>query len=75
MILADPIWTQTDIDKLKSAISSGVLTVSFNGPPARSVTYHSLDAMRALLAEMVAAVAGAAGTRTSYRYGSTRKGF
>ncbi len=72
--MADPIWTQEDIDKLKSAVASGVLTVSFNGPPARSLTYQSLESMRALLAEMVAAVAGAAGTRTSYRIGRFRKG-
>ena len=46
-------WTQTDIDKLKQAVASGALTVSYAGPPARSITYQSLDAMRSLLSEMV----------------------
>lgn len=69
------IWTQADIDRLKEAVSSGVLTVSYAGPPARTITYQSLDAMRALLAEMVAQVGTAAGTRTRYRRVATRKGF
>lgn len=69
------IYTQADIDTLKAAIVSGVQTVSYNGPPARTVTYQSLDAMRKLLAEMVADVSSAAGTRTSYRLVSTKKGF
>jgi hypothetical protein len=47
------IWTQADIDKLKSAVASGVLTVSYAGPPARLITYQSLVEMRKLLAEMV----------------------
>lgn len=47
------IWTQADIDKLKVAIASGVLTVKYEGPPARETTYQSLGAMRSLLAEMV----------------------
>lgn len=51
-------WTQADIDELKAAIRSGVLTVSYAGPPARTVTYQSLQAMRDLLAEMRGEVAG-----------------
>ena len=51
--MADPIWTQADIDAIKASIRRGVLSVSFAD---RSVTYHSLKEMRALLAEMVASV-------------------
>lgn len=50
------IWTQADIDRLKAAVAEGVLSVSYAGPPARAVTYQSLDAMRSLLREMVTAV-------------------
>lgn len=68
------IWTQADIDALKAAVASGILTVSYSGPPARTITYQSLDAMRALLAEMVADVGSEAGTRRRYRRGAI-KGF
>lgn len=64
------LWTQSDIDSLKAAVASGVLTVTYAGPPARSKTYQSLSEMRALLAEMVASVGG--GPR--YRLAATRKG-
>lgn len=66
------IWTQADIDALKTAVASGVLTVSYAGPPARTITYQSLGAMRDLLAEMVADVAGASTPRT--RYAAFKKG-
>jgi hypothetical protein len=46
-------WTQDDIDNLKAAIASGVLSVRYAGPPERSVTYHNLTEMRRLLASMV----------------------
>ena len=68
------IWTQTDVDSLKVAISSGILTVSYAGPPARTITYQSLSEMRKLLADMVADVETTAGRRSSYRLVSTRKG-
>lgn len=64
-------WLQSDIDKLKAAIASGVLEVNYDGPPARRVKYQSLDAMRALLAEMRAEVNG--GHRV--RRGVVSKGF
>lgn len=67
-------WTQTDVDNLKAAIASGVLRVSYSGPPARDITYHSLAEMRALLAEMIASVASASGTRKPYKLAATRKG-
>ena len=68
-------WTQSDIDTLKAALKSGILTVTYDGPPRRSITYQSLAAMRELLAEMVGDVADEAGTRASYRFAATRKGF
>jgi hypothetical protein len=64
-------YTQAEIDTLKAAIVSGVLTVSYDGPPRRSVTYQSLDAMRATLAQMARTL----DTPTSYRLGKTSKGF
>lgn len=69
------IWTQQDIDALKSAVAGGVLSVHYAGPPARTVTYQSLEAMRDLLAEMVAGVAGNSGARPAYRLAAHRKGF
>lgn len=68
-------WTSADVTALKAAIASGVQSVNYSGPPARSITYASLAEMRSLLAEMIAEVGDAAGTRTRYRYATTRKGF
>jgi hypothetical protein len=68
-------WTQEDVDALKEAVKSGLLTVSYSGPPARTITYQSLDAMRKLLADMVADVATEAGTRPSYRRAAFSSGF
>lgn len=65
-------WSQTDIDSLKAAVASGVLTVIFDGPPRREITYQSLRSMRDLLAEMIGQVAGNA--RTTYRLVATKKG-
>jgi hypothetical protein len=64
-------WTQEEIDALKAAIASGVLTVSYAGPPQRSVTYQSLAEMRALLADMNRQVTEA----PSYRRVQFNKGF
>ncbi len=69
-------WTQDDLDKLKAAVASGVLTVVYEGPPRRQITYQSLAEMRSLLAEMAGSVAAAeSGGSGSYRLGATRKGF
>jgi hypothetical protein len=68
------VWTEDDITVLKAAVRTGVLTVSYTGPPARTVTYQSLAAMRSLLAEMIADVGVAAGTRKPYKLASTKKG-
>lgn len=69
------LWTQTDVNTLKAAIASGVQTVTYSGPPARTIVYQSLAAMRSLLSEMVATVANAAGTRSNYKLMGHRKGF
>lgn len=45
--------------------------VSYAGPPQRSVTYQSLDAMRSLLAEMVRQI----NRPTNFRRAKFRKGF
>jgi hypothetical protein len=68
------LWTQADIDALKVAVASGVLTVSYDGPPRRTVTYQSLDSMRSLLAEMVQDV-NAQNGRPAFKYAATSKGF
>lgn len=68
------LWSQADIDELKAAIKKGVLSVSYSGPPSRSITYQSLTEMRKLLAEMVADVAQQDG-RAPYRLVKTTKGF
>lgn len=67
-------WTAADVVNLRAAVASGVLSVRYDGPPGRTVVYQSLDAMRALLADMLIAVGNTAGTHTNYRFGATRKG-
>ncbi len=69
-------WTQADVDQVRAAIlalASGTRTVSvsYAGPPARSVTYGiaNLSELRALLSEMQAGVTGG-----TYRVAATRKG-
>jgi hypothetical protein len=68
------IWQQSDIDSVKAALSSGTLSVTYAGPPARSVTYQSTAQLMALLASMVDDVNTSAGTRTRYRLAVTRSG-
>lgn len=65
------IWTSDDIVALKAAVASGVLMVSYAGPPQRSVTYQSLAEMRKLLAAMIADVFGVRRRRLA----RVRKGF
>lgn len=64
-------WTQAEVDVLKAAVASGVLTVQYDGPPKRTLTYQSLAEMRSLLAEMQRSV----GAVTKYRLVKTTKGF
>lgn len=65
-------WTQVELDTLKAAVASGVLTVSYDGPPRRSVTYHSLKEMRDLLAEMERDVNSS--SARPYRLASMKRG-
>lgn len=74
-------WTQEDVDKLRAALlklASGeaVQTVSYNGPPARSVTYQqaNLPDLWRTLATVQAEVNAAAGVKP-YRFAAHRKGF
>lgn len=69
----DPGWTVDDIVSLRAALRTGILTVEYDGPPKRLVTYQSIGAMRALLAEMVSTVNKTDGG-SSYRLAATRKG-
>lgn len=64
-------WTQADIDTLRTAVASGVLTVKYAGPPQRELTYQSLADMRSLLAEMNRQVTSA----PTYRLVAHTKGF
>lgn len=68
------MWTAQDILTLKAAIGSGILIVSYDGPPKRLIQYQSLDAMRALLASMVQDVAKQNGA-SSFTFATTNKGF
>lgn len=70
-------WTQDEINQVRAAIlalatGSRAETVSFSGPPARSVTYGSVDLekLEALLAQMVATTHSG----TTYRLAATNKG-
>lgn len=65
-------WTQADIDTLRTAIASGILSVSYAGPPSRTITYQSTDAMLKALSLMERSVSGGG---TPYRLATTRKGF
>lgn len=64
-------WTDADLQALKAAVASGVLQVTYDGPPRRSITYQSLSEMRALLAEMNRQVTSA----PTHRYAKFRRGF
>jgi collagenase-like PrtC family protease len=56
-------YTQTDIDRLRSAIAKGASQVKMG---EEQVTFRSLAEMRSLLAEMEAAVAGQTSSRQHY---------
>jgi hypothetical protein len=69
-------WTQADVDKLESAIASGVQTVTYDGPPRRSITYQTTGDMLRARALMVDEVARTSPSRkSSIRRLATRKGF
>jgi len=52
-------WTQTDIDALKEAIASGLLSVQYTD---KTIRYQSTQDQLAALAAMEAEVAGEAGS-------------
>lgn len=69
-------WTEAERDQVRAAIlalitGQRVASVSYSGPPARSVSYEAvdLDQLRAILAEMNQSLRG-----STYRLGATRKG-
>lgn len=70
-------WSQSDLEQVRGAVLSlatgaRVVSVTYTGPPARSVTYGIVDLaeLRALLAEMTRELGGGA----TYRLASTNKG-
>jgi len=65
-------WDQAAVDTLKSAIASGVLSVHFDGPPSRSVTYQSIEQMLQALSLMQKEVQG--DSAVTYRLAATSKG-
>lgn len=65
-------YTFAQLAELEAAIASGVLSVSYAGPPARSTTYQSLEAMQTLRARMIRELNGAPPAR---RLASFSKGF
>jgi hypothetical protein len=76
--MASSIWTQADLTAVKAgvmALAGGarVVTVTYAGPPERSVTYGQagLETLRALLSEIARAVNGA----PQFRRASFNKGF
>lgn len=63
---------QREIDELRSAIGSGVLTVSY---PDRSTTFRSMSEMRQALQFLLGELADATGTsRVKQVYFQTSKG-
>lgn len=46
-------YTQAQLLNLEVALTQGVLTVEYDGPPKRMVTYQSVAAMTALRAQMI----------------------
>ena len=67
-------WTQADVDALKAAAASGILTVRYDGPPSRQITYQSLRDMQRQIALMEQEVARTSGTSSGYILAATRKG-
>jgi hypothetical protein len=66
--MADAGWSQADIDALRAAIATGARRVRYSD---REVEYHDLNAMRALLADIV----GEVGERPAFVRLGMRKGF
>lgn len=70
-------WTTEDeahLVALEAIVNSGVLSIEYGGPPSRKMQYQSTEQMQSALALLRSRKAESAGTRTSYRLVSTRKG-
>ena len=62
------------MDALKAAAASGILTVRYDGPPSRQITYQSLRDMQRQITLMEQEVTSSTGTASSYTLAATRKG-
>lgn len=67
------LWTQDDVDRLKTAIAGGAVLQSMTFGD-QTFTFRTMDEMLKLLALMQQEVNGAAGTAGRTRYGATSKG-
>ena len=65
-------YTEEQIGALRAALASGVLTVSYDG---KSVTYRSIEEIKAALAEIEGARAREAGKRVRQIRIVSNKGF
>lgn len=63
-------WTTQDIAALKTAIATGALTVSYEGPPKRLITYRSQTEMLQALALAMKEV----NNTPNYGFAATQKG-
>ena len=70
--MADMTYTEDQVRALREALTSGVLTVSYDG---KSVTYRSVDEIKAALAEIENARARGAGRQVRQIRIVTSKGF
>ena len=75
------MWTQAEVDQVKAAVEAlatgvAVQTVTYAGPPSRTVTYHptDLDKLRKLLGEMQADM-NAQNGKSAVSFASFSKGF
>ena len=70
--MADMTYTEDQVRALREALTSGVLTVSYDG---KSVTYRSVDEIKAALTEIENARARDAGRQVRQIRITTNKGF
>lgn len=70
--MASP-WTEADYLAVATAIARGTLSVTYSGPPTRTVTYYSFTDMRSLLAMIRASLDADKATVKRYRRAQTDK--
>ena len=70
--MADKTYTEDQVRALREALTSGVLTVSYDG---KSVTYRSVDEIKTALAEIETARARDAGRQVRQIRITSNKGF